>query len=192
MKVLATKAQLSNHSTIHLNVGGNCISGSTSSPFIFSGMGTGQTSRPHHVSPLTTPTIRASSCSKRRSSVAPYEEFLRRHTTTKLAHVSPAGHLVSPQQHHTQTVATPAPSKSINPGSDPSLTQEFPNMNGNGHEKSASASKTPLVSQRSFSPSKSNWVQLQHPLEKYNTAFTPSSKQDDVDSSTHIHGSWCP
>ena len=167
---------------------------STSSPVIFSGMGVGQTSRPHHVSPLTTPTMRASSCLKRRSSVAPYEGFLRRQTTTKLAHVSPAGNVVSPQRHHTQTVTTPAPSTNINPGSDPLPTQGFPNMGGTGNEKSArSASKIPLVSQRSFSPSKSNWVQLQHPLERYNTAFTPSSKQDDIDCAigstrAKIHG----
>ena len=142
---------------------------SPSMPFVSSGIN--QTSRPHHVSPLTTPSI-SSSDVKRRVSTAPYEAFLRRQASARFVQIPP---FISPQRHRRHSQLLPSPARSINSTQNFADTasisspHRFPTM-GEDNVKAAMG-KIPLAPQKSFSPSKSaNRIQLQHPLEKFNTA----------------------
>ena len=156
-------------------------SSSPSMPFIFSGM-----NRPHHVSPLTTPTINSSE-TKRRSSAAPYEAFLRRQASAKLPP------FISPQRHR-RTRLLPSPAHSINPS--PHFT-ELPStisphrVRNTGRDKDyekTAAGMISLAPRKSFSPSKSaNQIQLQHPLEKFNAAASPLHPTHDASGGICTH-----
>ncbi len=153
-------------------------SSSPSMPFIFSGM-----NRPHHVSPLTTPTISSLDRKKRSAACAPYKTFLRHQASAKFPP------FISPQRHRRRHSAQqlPSPARSIVNQPSPNFT-DVPSTNSpcgipntgrdKDNEKPAGATGNivPLAPQKlkSFSPSKSaNQSQLQHPLEKFNVAASP-------------------
>jgi hypothetical protein len=151
---------------------------SPSMPFIFSGM-----NRPHHVSPLTTPTISSSDRKKRSIACAPYKTFLRHQATAKFPP------FISPQRHRRRHSAQQLPSPARSIVNQPSLnftdvpsTSSPHGVPNTGRDKDnekpagATGNIVPLAPQKlkSFSPSKSaNQSQLQHPLEKFNAAASP-------------------
>ena len=161
---------------------------SPSMPFIFSGM-----NRPHHVSPLTTPTVNSSDVIKKKSS--PYKTFLRHQASAKFPP------FISPQRHRRrQSQQLPSPARSITNHLSPNFTDvlstssphRVPNTGRDkDNEKAAVATGViPLAPQKSFSPSKSgNQIQLQHPLEKVSTAGSPTLglRHPTHDASGSIH-----
>ena len=165
---------------------------SPSMPFIFSGM-----NRPHHVSPLTTPTVNSSDVIKKKSS--PYKTFLRHQASAKFPP------FISPQRHRRrQSQQLPSPARSITNHLSPNFTDvlstssphRVPNTGRDkDNEKAAAAAGViPLAPQKSFSPSKSgNQIQLQHPLEKVSAAGSPAlglrHPTHDASGSVHKGGS---
>ena len=162
---------------------------SPSMPFIFSGM-----NRPHHVSPLTTPTINSSDVHVIKKKSSPYKTFLRHQASAKFPP------FISPQRHRRrQSQQLPSPARSIVNHLSPNFTDVLPTSSpcrvlntgrDKDNEKAAAATSViPLAPQKSFSPSKSgNQIQLQHPLEKVSAAGSPLGLRHPAhDASGSIH-----